>query len=472
MKYILTFYLLVFGFFNYASSQTLTLEQCIEMAIEKNISIKQSILDIENASVDKSNAIGNFLPNFNAQSSHSWNVGLNQNITTGLLENLTTQFSSIGGSIGVDVYNGLQNINQLHRANLNLLAKQYQLDDMIDDTKLLVANSYLQVMFNLEFLKVQKSQLIVTQAQLKRTVSLIEAGVLSSGDVFELEANIASQEQAIIQAENNFILSKISLAQLLQISDYDNFNVVIEDLDVPFSQILEQNPKSIFKKALTLRNDIKLGVVNIDIAEKDIEIAKGALQPSLRAFYSYSNRIGYSDRLVGTGDYYLAPIGTVLSSGETVVREVENRMTVSPFSISDQLRVNEGQNYGLSLNIPIFNGFASKNSLRRAKINLERTKNTFERQKLDLESQINQSYNDARGAFKFYVAVQKTVISRKDAFDDAENRYIAGVMNSFDYIQAKQRYEQSLSDQIRAKFDYIFKLKVVEFYFGIPLSIE
>ena len=200
MKYILTFYLLVFGFFNYASSQTLTLEQCIEMAIEKNISIKQSILDIENASVDKSNAIGNFLPNFNAQSSHSWNVGLNQNITTGLLENLTTQFSSIGGSIGVDVYNGLQNINQLHRANLNLLAKQYQLDDMIDDTKLLVANSYLQVMFNLEFLKVQKSQLIVTQAQLKRTVSLIEAGVLSSGDVFELEANIASQEQAIIQA--------------------------------------------------------------------------------------------------------------------------------------------------------------------------------------------------------------------------------------------------------------------------------
>ncbi|MDG2371922.1 MAG: TolC family protein [Flavobacteriaceae bacterium] len=472
MKYIFTFYLLVFGFFNYALSQTLTLEQCIKMAIEKNISIKQSILDIENAAVDKSSAIGNFLPNFNAQSQHSWNVGLNQNITTGLLENLTTQFSSLGGSISVDVYNGLQNVNRLHRANLNLLAKQYQLDDMIDDIKLLVANSYLQVMFNLEFLKVQKSQLVVTQAQLIRTVSLIEAGVLSSGDVFELEANIASQEQAIIQAENNFILSKISLAQLLQISDYDNFNVVIEDLDIPFSQILEQNPKSIFEKALTLRNDIKLGVVNIDIAEKDIEIAKGALQPSLRAFYSYSNRIGYSDRLVGTGDYYYAPIGTVLSSGETVVREVENRMAASPLSVSDQFKINEGQNYGLSLSVPIFNGFNTKNSIRRAKINLERTKNNFDRQKLDLESQINQSYNDARGAFKFYVAVQKTVISRKDAFDDAESRYTAGIMNSFDYIQAKQRYEQSLSDQIRAKFDYIFKLKIVEFYFGIPLSIE
>ncbi|MFQ3351552.1 MAG: outer membrane protein [Candidatus Marivariicella framensis] len=470
MRYILTFCLFVVS--NNALSQTLTLEECVEMAVEKNISIKQSILDIENAAVDKSNAIGNFLPNFNAQSSHSWNVGLNQNITTGLLENLTTQFSSMGASIGMDIYNGLQNFNRLHRANLNILAKRYQLDDMIDDTKLLVANSYLQVLFNSEILNSQKSQLIVAKEQLKRTSSLIEAGVLPSGDLYELEANLASQEQSIVRAENNFILSKINLAQLLQISDYDNFNIVFEDLDIPFSQILEENPKSIFEKALTLRNDIKLGAVNIDIAEKDIELAKGTLQPTLRAFYSYSNRIGYSDRLVGTGDYYLAPIGTVLSSGETVVREVENRTAASPLSFSEQFQFNEGQNYGLSLNIPIFNGFVSKNSVKRAKINLERTKNSFERQKFDLESQINQAFNDSRGAYKFYEAAQKTVKSREIAFRNTQESFQEGVINSFDYVQAKQRYEQSLSDQIRAKFDYIFKLKVVEFYFGIPLSIE
>jgi outer membrane protein len=190
MRYILTFCLFVVS--NNALSQTLTLEECVEMAVEKNISIKQSILDIENAAVDKSNAIGNFLPNFNAQSSHSWNVGLNQNITTGLLENLTTQFSSMGASIGMDIYNGLQNFNRLHRANLNILAKRYQLDDMIDDTKLLVANSYLQVLFNSEILNSQKSQLIVAKEQLKRTSSLIEAGVLPSGDLYELEANLAS----------------------------------------------------------------------------------------------------------------------------------------------------------------------------------------------------------------------------------------------------------------------------------------
>lgn len=470
MKYILNFFLFVFS--NYVFSQTLSLQECVELAIEKNISIKQSILDIENADVDKSNAIGNFLPNFNAQSSHSWNVGLNQNITTGLLENLTTQFSSMGANIGMDIYNGLQNINSLHRANLNILARKYQLDDMIDDTKLLVANSYLQVLFNYEILNAQKSQLIVAKEQLKRTASLIEAGILPIGDIYELEANLSTQEQSIIQAENNFILSKINLAQLLQISDYENFNIIYDDLDIPFSQILDQNPKSIFEKALTFRNDIKLGIINIDIAEKDIEIAKGTLQPSLRAFYSYSNRIGYSDRLIGTGDYYFTPIGTVLSSGESVVREVENRMVANPLSFSDQFKLNEGQNYGLSLSIPIFNGFASKNSVKRAKINLERTKNSFERQKLELESQINQAYNDSRGAYKFYEASQKTVKSREIAFKNTQDRYESGVVNSFDYVQAKQRYEQSLSDQIRAKFDYIFKLKVVEFYFGIPLSID
>ena len=126
----------------------------------------------------------------------------------------------------------------------------------------------------------------------------------------------------------------------------------------------------------------------------------------------------------------------------------------------------------MSLNIPIFNGFSAKNSVKKAKINLERTRNNFERQKLDLESQINQAYNDARGSFKFYEASIKTVKSRKIAFNNTQNRFQAGVMNSFDFVQAKQRYEQSLSDQIRAKFDYVFKLKVVEFYFGIPLTIK
>jgi len=451
--------------------QTLTLQECVELALEKNITIKQSELDIANAELDKSNAFGNFLPNINAQTSHSWNIGLNQNITTGLLENLTTQFSSLGVNMGVDVYNGLQNVKRLHRANLAIIAQQYNLADITDDTALLVANSYLQVMFNREQLGVQESQFAVSLKELERTKILIEAGVLTTRDIFEIEATIASQQQSVVQAQNNLRLTKINLAQLLLITDYENFDIAVEAFDVPFPQILDETPKAIFEKALSDRNDIKLSLTNLEISKTDVEIAKTSLQPSLSAFYSYSTRISYSDRLTGTGVFNQFPIGTVAATGQEVVTQVEQRGVIGPSSFVDQLQTNDGHNFGIQLSIPILNGFSAKNNVKRSKVNLMRFENQFEQQKLGLESTVNQAYNDAKGAFNFYKAAQKTVIARNDAYQDATKRFDAGVMNSFEFTQIKQRYEASVSDELRAKFDYVFKLKVLEFYFGLKLEI-
>ena len=467
----ITFTALIFCVSFYMQGQTLTLQECVELALEKNITIKQSELDIANAKLDKSNAFGNFLPNINAQTSHSWNIGLNQNITTGLLENLTTQFSSLGVNMGVDIYNGLQNVKRLHRANLAIIAQQYNLADITDDTALLVANSYLQVMFNREQLGVQESQFAVSLKELERTKILIEAGVLTTRDIFELDATIASQQQSVVQAQNNLRLTKINLAQLLLITDYENFDIAVEAFDVPFPQILDETPKAIFEKALSDRNDIKLSLTNLEISKTDIEIAKTSLQPSLSAFYSYSTRISYSDRLTGTGVFNQFPIGTVAATGQEVVTQVEQRGVIGPSSFVDQLQMNDGHNFGIQLSIPILNGFSAKNNVKRSKVNLMRFENQFEQQKLGLESTVNQAYNDAKGAFNFYKAAQKTVIARNDAYQDATKRFDAGVMNSFEFTQIKQRYEASVSDELRAKFDYVFKLKVLEFYFGLKLEI-
>ena len=467
----ITFTTLIFCVSFYMQGQTLTLQECVELALEKNITIKQSELDIANAELDKSNAFGNFLPNINAQTSHSWNIGLNQNITTGLLENLTTQFSSLGVNMGVDIYNGLQNVKRLHRANLAIIAQQYNLADISDDTALLVANSYLQVMFNREQLGVQESQFAVSLKELERTKILIEAGVLTTRDIFELDANIASQQQSVVQAQNNLRLTKINLAQLLLITDYENFDIAVEAFDVPFPQILDETPKAIFEKALSDRNDIKLSLTNLEISKTDVEIAKTSLQPSLSAFYSYSTRISYSDRLTGTGVFNQFPIGTVAATGQEVVTQVEQRGVIGPSSFVDQLQMNDGHNFGIQLSIPILNGFSAKNNVKRSKVNLMRFENQFEQQKLGLESTVNQAYNDAKGAFNFYKAAQKTVIARNDAYQDATKRFDAGVMNSFEFTQIKQRYEASVSDELRAKFDYVFKLKVLEFYFGLKLEI-
>lgn len=461
---------LLIGLFTFGQEKRWTLQECVNLALEKNITIKQSELDFINAQLDKKAAKAGFLPRLNANTSHSWNIGLNQNITTGLLENVTTQFTSAGINMGIDIYNGKQNFNQLHRSNLVLLAQQYQLADISEDVSLLVANGFLQILFNREILSVRKAQLAVSKSELERSNRLIEAGVLIASAVYELEATIATQQQALIQAENNLRLATINLAQLLLITDYENFAIEWVDLDVPFTQIMGESPRVIFEKALTLRNDIKLAVTNVEIAETDVKLAKGNLQPSLSAFYGYSTRLSYGERLEGSGEFSQVPIGIVDATGQRVVRSVEGTRVRGPLPIADQLGNNDGHNFGIQLNIPIFNAFGAKNNYKKSKVNLERTKNILEQQKLDLESTINQAYNDTKGAFTFYEAAKKTVQARLDAYTVAQKQFEAGVLNSFNFSQIKQRYEEAVSDEIRAKYDYIFKLKVVEFYFGIPLE--
>ena len=277
-----------------------------------------------------------------------------------------------------------------------------------------------------------------TKAELKRTKDLIETGIFSPRQIYEIEASLASQEQNVVQAENNLRDAKLNLAQLLLIDDYESFDIAYEDFSIPFSDILDRNPKEILEKSLTFRNDIKLAETNISIAEKDIKISKSLRLPSITSFYSWNTRISYLD---------LTP------------------------SFEDQFNLNKGQTYGLALNIPIFQGNAIKNNIERTKVNLQRLEYQYDQEKLNLENTINQAYFDLVGAIKLYEASNKTVMSLQSAFEDASDQFLIGSLNSFDFIQSKQRYEAALSENVRAKFDYIFRLKVLEFYFGLPLTI-
>jgi len=424
--------------FSQVDNNIISLQDAIDIALEKNINIKQSELNLDNSELGRSDAIGNFLPTIGASANHQWNVGRGINVTTNIIEEITTQFSSATASIGLPIYNGSRNVNQLHRANLEILASKYQLEDIKDDVKLFVANSYLQIMFNKEILKVQKSQLEITKVEYERTQDLINSGIFSPRQIFEIEASLASQEQSVVQAENNLRDAKLNLAQVLLLEDYENFDIANEDFSIPFSDILENSPKEIFEKAKTFRNDIKLAETNISIAEKDIQISKSFRLPSITSFYSWNTRISYLDNLP---------------------------------SFQDQFDLNKGQTYGFGINIPIFQGRAISNNIQRTKINLERLKFQYEQEKLNLENTVYQAYNDLVGAIKLYEASNKTVKSLRSAFEDATDRYLLGSLNSFDFIQSKQAYEASVSENIRAKFDYIFRLKVLEFYFGLPLSV-
>ncbi len=458
-----------------AQAKKWTIEECVAYALEHNITIKNTQLDERLAKVDKKTAYGNFMPSVNGQASHSWNIGLNQNITTGLLENQTTQFTSAGLSANIDIYNGLQNQNRLRRANLSILSAQYQLSKMKDDVSLNVANAFLQILFNKENIKVQKELLASDERQLNRAQELVNAGSIPRGDLLDSKATVAADQQKVIAAENALLISKLSLAQLLQLDDFQNFDIADTDYDAKQSEVMFQTPEAIYQKAKQERVELKIAKANMDIAEKDVKIARGAYQPTLVGFYSFSTRAAYSDRITGSQLDLLNP---TVNTGNFVTVNGVNYSIFQPnytpvFSksapIFDQFSDNKGHNFGLQLNVPIFNGFAVRNNIERSKVALERAKIAMSQSEIDLERTVYTAFTDANGAYNAYQSAVVALEAREGAFNYAKERYAVGMMNSFDFNQAQTLYANAQSEVLRTKYDYIFRTKIVEFYFGIPI---
>lgn len=440
--------ILFWGLVSQAQSKKWTLEECVKYALENNISIKQSELDTQTAEIDKKGALGRFLPSLNTSASHSWNVGLNQDITTGLLRNQTTQFTSAGANVGVDIYKGLQNQNNLRKANLALVASKYQLLKMQEDIALNVANAFLQVLFNKESLKVQQEQLAINEKQLIRSMELVNAGSIPRGDVLDIKANLALNHQNVVAAENALLLSKLSLAQLLQLKEFESFDVIDAAPSNEGVAILSQTPATILEKAKESRTDLKIAQTNLEIAQKNLDIAKGAFQPTLQGFYGFNTRISYAD------------VTTI--SGGTIVT-----IPANPFWT--QFSDNKGQSFGAQLSIPVFNGFSVKNNVERSKVNLEKSKIALEQQNLDLQRTIHSAFTDAKGALKANESAISTLEARQEAYTYAKEKFAVGLMNSFDYNQAQTLVVNAQSEVLRTKYDYIFKIKILEFYFGIPI---
>src|SRR6056300_292340 len=222
MRNICCFILLSVAFMADAQQPTApwTLEAAVSHAVKNNLQIRQAYLNVLDAESNKSQAIGSFLPSLNVSLGHSWNVGLNRNLTTNLLEDMANQFSNASVDLGLNIYNGRRNVYQLMNANLGILARQYQLEDMKDDVMLLVVNAYLQVLFSKENLAVQNQQLLVAKTELEQAVALVAAGAIPDGERYELEATLAAQEQAVVLAENEYEIARISLAQLLLLDYY------------------------------------------------------------------------------------------------------------------------------------------------------------------------------------------------------------------------------------------------------------
>lgn len=443
MKKLIIVIVLLLGVFIQAQNKKWTLQECVEYALENNISIQQSELDINIADIDNDQALANFLPNLNSNAAFNINTGANINPATNQFENATFRSASGGISSGINIFSGFQNWKALQRAKINRIASEYRLDKMKDDIALFVANSFLQILANREQLKVLQGQNKVTKENLKNTQDLVDAGVLPQGDLLELRATDATQAQQIITTENSLFIAKLGLAQVLQLKDYQNFDIVDEDYGLVASDILQKQPSEIAAQAKEEVNDVKIARSNFELAEKDLELARANFFPTLSGF------VGYNTRWASTQ---------------------VNPFTGDDIAFIDQLYLFDGTSVGLRLNFPIFSNFNVRNNVKRNKVNVERLKFQLEQAELDLEATVYQAYNDALNSRKSYEAAVQTEDARRLAFEYAQERYDVGLSNAFDFNQSRTAYENSQSDVVRTKYDYIFRIKILEFYFGLPIT--
>jgi outer membrane protein len=345
---------------------------------------------------------------------------------------------------------------------------------MRDDISLNVANAFLQIIFNKENLKVQQQQLGINQQQQDRTQQLVDAGSVPRGDLLDMKATVASSQQAVIQAENALLISKLSLAQLLQLDDFQHFDIEDRDYQVTDSPTMQQTPDAIFQKAKETRVEIKLARTNLDIAERDVKTARGALQPRLSGFYSFTTRAAYADRVVGVVPDPTNPTSVigVTEGGENVLQPNFLPVLGSPEPVFTQFSNNKGHIFGFQLNIPVLNGFSARNAVERAKVALNRSQIAYSQAQLDLERNVYTAFTDAKGALNTYESAVAALDAREQAFNYAKEKLAAGMLTAFEFNQAQTLFVNAQSDLLRAKYDYIFRVKVVEFYFGIPLNIN
>lgn len=443
------------GMSSFSQEKQWTLEECVNYALENNISIKQTTLDTELANQDLVTAKGNFLPDLNGSATQNWNFGsfIGQN---GNRVSTDSRGNNFGLNTGVILFNGFRNTSIYKQAQLGIESSELQLNILKDNISVNVVNQYLNILLNKENLKVAQEQVTITEKQVTQVTELVYSGVRPRTDLFEVEAQLASDKEKLTNIENSLVLAKLGLTQLLQISN-EGFDVEDIELSLPAVLVDHKSSNEIYEYALQNRPEIKKAELDIENSELSIDIAKSAYYPTL----SFGASVGTSyQHFQGQEDLRIVFPDPSDSQNFEIV----------PNGFGQQLEDNLGYNLGFRLDIPIFNKLQTKASVSKAIINKERIAYSLDQAKQDLRSNIEQAYTDAKAAFKQFEASKVSLEAQKESFKNAQESYNFGVMNSFEFEQVRNRLVNAEANLINAKYNFVFTTKVLDFYLGIPLT--
>lgn len=464
MLYILFFF--VGAFCTYGQEKKWTLDECISYAIDNNIQVKQIEISELNSEVNLELAKYNFLPTVNGSAGHTWTL-LDSPLGGG---EKTLQETNFGVNVGVDILGGLQKQNTLAKARLELLGSIYSVQKLKEDISLSVINSYLQILFNKELVRTNQAQLDYDKSEESRVSLLVKAGSVPAGDLLTVQATVASSTQRLIISENDLLISRINLAQILQIRDYEQFDVVETNYEMKESELMIYDPKDISQRAFEYLTNIKKAELDVEIAERDVKINKSAFSPKLSGFYNLGTSINYQNIVVGTNvSSNLTQIGFVEGTGQAVMMQGTNSVYGRPDAFFRQFDNNLSSVFGLSLSVPIFNGMKARKGVKLSQLALKQREYEKDAEVLKLEQIVFKAYADVNSAFKTYEASLMTLEAREKSLEYARERYAVGLINIFELNQSQNLYVTSQSSLLRSKYDYIFKNRILEYYFGIPL---
>ena len=467
---ILSFAFLAMGI-SLLAQQAWSLEDCLQYAMENNIQIKQSVLNTEyNENLLKRSKLGQ-IPNLSASANYSFSAGRTLDQTTYRYSDQQINSVNMGLSSYTNLFNGLQVRNTIVQNELILMASYQDVESVKNDISLNIAAAYLSIMFNKELLTVTYSQLEITGQQVERTNKMVAAGKLAKGNLLELQAQYASEELNLVNAENQLSITLLNLQQILHLPIDTAFDVLIPELADPDENPLLVDAQEVYTIAEEIMPEIKSAVLSLESAGKGLAIAKGARSPQLYLSANYNS--GYSDirqQVVEIGPPQQIPIGETMS-GEPVVSNPQEIPVFGAYPFMDQMRDNRSGGIGLGLSIPIFNGWQVNTSIANAKIMHERAQLDLQNRQLALYANIQNAYADALAALKKFNATQQALVSMEESFKYTEKKFEVGLVNTVDYNMSKNQLISTQSDLLQAKYDFIFKTEILNFYQGEPITL-
>lgn len=422
-----------------------TLEECIRLAQERNITIKRKELVSEASKNTLFQSKMNLLPSLSAGAEHSLSSGKSLNTSEYRWEDANLQQGNMNLYSEVVLFDGFQNINNIQKSKFNLLQNLSELEKAKNDISINIATAYLQVLFSEELLEVAKSQFELSKLQVERNKKLVEVGNVARGNLLEIQAQAAREQVNVTNAENNLNIAYLTLTQMLELDSIGDFRVQKPDSLTIEEVAALQSVRDIYNQALLNMPEIKSSEYYLKTTEKDLAIVRGRQSPrlSLSGVYYSRYNVDIKDPLNQTQNY----------------------------KIGDQIKDNQYKQLNLSLSIPIFNRYLTRTQISNTKIQVHDAEYNLTDTKKELYKAIQQAHADAVNAYQNYLSRNEAFISSEEAYKYTEQKYSVGLSSAVDFNIAKNNLTKAKSDLLQSKYEYIFKNKILDFYKGAPLKI-